>query len=108
MTRKIEQVSFLDHSQLIGTARYGAPVSAAHIAKLYRTIPERSYDELDYYDFLGLRVDGVLLGFRTRFRSSPGFSVISVLPDAFPGGVGLISEVCRVDRLEVETFDETW
>ncbi len=105
---RVEVVSFVDHIDLVGTARFGVAMRAEAVAAEYNTIPERTFDDLGHFEFLALKVDGVLLGFRTHILNPNVYAVVSVIPRDHADSVRLIGEVVGIREDEVDLFDHDW
>ena len=106
---QVKQVSFLDHPELIGTARYGVPVSPAEMADRFHTIPERSFDDLGFYDFFGVDTDVGLFALRMHTRTEPRMSYVSYVPkDKEVDAIEVISRFCDVPREKILMFEEMW
>jgi hypothetical protein len=106
---KAKQVSFLDHPELVGTARYGVPVSPEELASRFHTVPERSFDDLGFYEFFGIDADAGLFGFRMHTRPEDRVSYVSFVPnDKEVDAVEAISHLCRVPREKILSFEESW
>lgn len=105
----ITQISLLDHPELIGTAHYGVRISPADLAARDGLTPERSFDDLGYYDFLGVQTEEGLVGFRMHTGSQTKYSYVSLQglrPNTDPKR--LIGRICEIPPSEVSEFDEGW
>lgn len=102
------QVSFLDYPELVGTARFGVDISPAVIAERFRAVPERSFDDLGYFDFFGVRTDEAIFGFRMHIRSESKGSFVSVVSDRSIDPIASIARLCEIDRSAVRVFQESW
>jgi hypothetical protein len=106
---RARQISFLDNQQLVGTARYGIPVTPCEVAKRFDARPERSFDALGYYDFFAVESESAMFGFRMHLDQEKQFSLVSFV--AIRDGVNpvaAISEISGVRPEDVSTFDENW
>lgn len=106
----VKLIAMLDHVTLTANALYGVPMSAEQIAQLYAPMTERASDSLDYFDFIGLEVEGVRLGFRTYIRSpaKTAHASVAIMPRDFPDAVNLIARITGLKPSDVETYGEPW
>ena len=105
----VKLLAMLDNVPLTTNALYAVPMSAETIAARYAPMTERASDDLDYFDFIGLEVDGVRLGFRTYPRSpAPAHAHVTIIPRDYPDAVNLIAKVTGLEPAEVETYNEPW
>lgn len=106
----IKLIAMLDNIALTTNALYGVPISAEQIARRYAPMTERASDDLDYFDFIGLDVDGVRLGFRTYIRSpaKTAHALVAIIPHDFPDAVNLIARIAGLKPADVEPYDKPW
>ena len=103
------QISLFDYPELVGKARLGVRLTPSEIAAKYRLKPERSFDDLGYYDFLALSYRGTRLGFLSHLTSEDNrYSYVNVVADGQIGVKTLIAEICEVNESEIVEFDEEW
>lgn len=109
MAVAVRQVSFLDHVDLLGTARFGVLLAPRQVAEKYRLVIETSFDDLGAFDFLALSAAGGILGFR-KYQAVPHpYSYVSVIPlRENLDRKQLIADVCGIAPGEVVEFDENW
>lgn len=106
---KVTQLSFLDHPELIGTARYGASVSPLEMASRFHTLPERSFDDLGFYDFFGVDSDLGLFGFRMHTRPDACVSYVTFIAKGQEiDAIDAISHFCDLPREKIYEFKENW
>lgn len=102
----IVQHSMIDHPHLIGGAKFGIELTTAEIAERFGLLPERSFDDLDYFEFLCLEYDGVKLAFQHRFKASGSGSMISFDSLGHKNPIQLIAAVCGVGPEEIHVFEK--
>ena len=100
------QHSMIDHPSMIGGARFGVELTTSQIAEIYGLLPERSFDDLDYFEFLCLEHKGVKLAFQHRFQRQSAGSMVSFSELGAHNPIQLIAEVCKVGLEEIHVFDE--
>jgi hypothetical protein len=105
---ELKQVSMLDWPQVTANARYGVAPSAEEVAQRHHLIPERSFDDLAYFDLFAVKVGDVVLGFRSYFQTKRKSSVVAVWPRDCADAAKLIAEIAGVPLIEVEIFREDW
>jgi hypothetical protein len=111
MIRPIEQISILDHIDLVGTARFGVRLTPGMIAARVRREMslERAFDDLGFFEFLGVRTDKGRLGFRRHEQPDDRqYSYVACVPSPGIDPLDLISEVCGIERAEIVLFDDAW
>lgn len=104
----MKQISFLDHPELIKPTRYSAKTCPLHTAQSMGLLPERSFDNLDYFDFLGLKVKDVLLGIRRHRGNTSGWSYISLCGYDGRSHEQFIAAILSIPVSDVTTLDEDW
>jgi hypothetical protein len=102
------QVSFLDHPELIGTARYGITVSMADMALRLGCVTERSFDDLGLYEFFAVETDSGLFGFRMHVHRLDRGSLVSFRAKGDVDAIRAISDLCGIDASAVLSFEEPW
>lgn len=104
----MRQISLFDNPDLIGTARFGAKVSPQVVAANYDMMHERSFDDLDYFDFFGFEFAGVRVGIRKHRGNQNDWSYVSL--SGFDGNdpKRFLAETLSVSNSDIVVFDESW
>ena len=103
---KIKQVSFFEYPQLIGTAIFGIRLTPQQVNDrlgLYGL--ERSFDDFDFFGFLGVKKGDEVFGFRQYLHpNAVNYSYVSVENADDP--VTAIRNLLGEPQLEVTEFDD--
>jgi len=78
MIRPPYQWSMLDSPDLIGSAVFEIDVSPKEIAESFGMQVEVSFDQLYYFDFLALKTDHGIFGFRRYNNDNAKYSYLSI------------------------------
>ena len=103
-----KQISFLDHRELVGSARFGIALPPSEVARRLNAVLEISFDDLGVYEFVGISVDGSLLGFRKHRDAPRPYSYVSCVAGKDVDAKELIATVCSIAPSDVTEFDEAW
>ena len=108
-TMTIEGLPLADHEDLLGKARFGIKMTPIEVAERFGLSCEKSCDELDYFDFLGIQLDATRIGFRMHQGAANPHSLVSVAWSGRDKDIpGLLAGLLGIEIAEVIKFDEDW
>lgn len=103
----MKQVSILDASTLIGSAKFGVKLSPKRVGQKLGLLPCHSFDGLGQFDFLCFEIDDRRFAFfqHTAYQIENSYVSIS---GVFSDAISEISAVLGIPKTDVFVFDEEW
>lgn len=105
---KMKQVSILDASDLIGKARFAVKLSPSDVARKFGLEPERSFDELGYFDFLCLQSGDFRFAFFQHTAHQFKNSYVSIAGSDDENVEEQLAQVLGIDGREIHGLEGEW
>ena len=104
----MKQISLVDNPDLVGTARFSAKLNPQDIAAKNNLMTERSFDDLDYFEFFGFENDEVRIGIRKHRGNQSEWSYVSVSGFHDHDAKAYLAKVLSISVSDIVMHDDSW
>ena len=104
----MKQISILDYPELIGTAQFSAKLCPVAFAEAKECLTERTWDDLDYFDFFAFQIGDMVIALRKHRGNRTDWCYVTLQNYHGSNPIAFLADTLGVSEPDIAQLDETW